>query len=84
MRTELLCVSVLKVASGARMKLANCKSALNPRWLILLTVPSVTYSLLLCDVFYKAISFKYCLVLFYSCVFQSFEHCVHLARGRES
>ena len=30
MRTEFLCVSVLKVASGPRMKLASCKSALNP------------------------------------------------------
>ena len=32
MRTEFLCVSVLRVASGPRVKLANCKSALNPRW----------------------------------------------------
>ena len=30
MRTEFLCISVLRVASGARMKLASCKSALNP------------------------------------------------------
>ena len=30
MRTEFLCVSVLKVASGPRVKLASCKSALNP------------------------------------------------------
>ena len=30
MRTEFLCISVLKVASGPRMKLASCKSALNP------------------------------------------------------
>ena len=29
MRTEFLCVSVLRVASGPRMKLASCKSALN-------------------------------------------------------
>ena len=29
MRTEFLCVSVL-VASGPRVKLASCKSALNP------------------------------------------------------
>ena len=28
MRTELLCVSVLRVASGPRVKLASCKSAL--------------------------------------------------------
>ena len=30
MRTEFLCVSVLRVASGPRVKLASCKNALNP------------------------------------------------------
>ena len=30
MQTKFLCVSVLRVASGARVKLASCKSALNP------------------------------------------------------
>ena len=30
MRTEFLCISVLKVASGPWLKLASCKSALNP------------------------------------------------------
>ena len=30
MRTEFLCVSVLRVASGPRVKLASSKSALNP------------------------------------------------------
>ena len=30
MRTEILCISVLRVASGPRVKLASCKSALNP------------------------------------------------------
>ena len=30
MRTEFLCVSVLRVASGPRVKLASCKSALKP------------------------------------------------------
>ena len=30
MRTEFLCVSVLRVASGPRVKLASCKSTLNP------------------------------------------------------
>ena len=30
MRTEFLCISVLRVALGPRVKLANCKSALNP------------------------------------------------------
>ena len=30
MRTECLCISVLRVASGPRVKFASCKSALNP------------------------------------------------------
>ena len=30
MRTEFLCVSVLRVALGPRVKLASCKSALTP------------------------------------------------------
>ena len=30
MRTEFSCNSVLRVASGPRVKLASCKSALNP------------------------------------------------------
>ena len=39
MRTEFLCVSVLRVTSGPRVKLANCKSALNPT-----PPPSLVYS----------------------------------------
>ena len=30
MRTEFLCISVLRVASGPRVKLTSCKRALNP------------------------------------------------------
>ena len=30
MRTDFLCVSVLRIASGLRVRLASCKSALNP------------------------------------------------------
>ena len=30
MRTEVLCISVLRVASGPRVKLDSCKSAVNP------------------------------------------------------
>ena len=30
MRTDFLCFSVLRVTSGPRVKLASCKSALNP------------------------------------------------------
>ena len=39
MRIEFLCVSVLRVASGPRMKLASCKSALTPP-----PTPPVVYS----------------------------------------
>ena len=38
MRTELLCISVLRVASGPRVKLASCKRSLNTRWFALPTV----------------------------------------------
>ena len=48
MRAEFLCISVLRVALGPRVKLTGCKSALTsprpppcplpPRWFILLTV----------------------------------------------
>ena len=30
MRTDFLCISVLRIASGPSVKLASCKSALNP------------------------------------------------------
>ena len=30
MRTDFLCIYELRVASGSRVKLASCKSALNP------------------------------------------------------
>ena len=98
MRTNFSCISVFRVASGPRVNLASCKSALNPsptplhpapRWLILLTVlrrwsRCQSYSLLLCGLFYEMICFKFCLVLLCSCVFQSPEHCDYLAQGRES
>ena len=32
MRTEFLCISVLRVASGPRVKLASCKSALKDKY----------------------------------------------------
>ena len=75
MRTEFLCVSVLRVASVPRVKLASCKSALTPRWFALLTFLrrwSRCYSLLLCGLFYEAISCKSFRMSFCSCAFQSF------------
>ena len=44
MRTEFLCISVLRVALGPRVKLASCKSALNPRWF---TLPIILMSAIL-------------------------------------
>ena len=75
MRTEFVCISVLRVASGPRVKLASCKSALNPRWFALPTVLrrwSQSYSLMLCGLFYEAICCMSFCVSFCSCVFQSF------------
>ena len=77
MRNEFLCISVLRVASGPRVKLASCKSALNPRWFALPTVlrrwsRCYSYSLLLCGLFYEAICCMSFRVSFCSCVLQSF------------
>ena len=74
MRTEFLCIFILRVAPGPRVKLASCKSAFDPPWFILLTVlrrwsRCWSYSLLLCGLFYEAICFMSGLVLFCSCVF---------------
>ena len=56
MRTEFLCIPVLRVASGPRVKLSSCKT---PRWFILLTKAQCkSYSLLLCGSFYEATCFK--------------------------
>ena len=70
--TEVLSISVLRVASGPRVKLAGCTSALTHRRFILLTIlrrwsRCCFYYLLLCSVLYSC--FKSCLVLFCSCVF---------------
>ena len=82
MRTELLCISVLRVASGPRVKLASYKSALKHHPILPTPIPMV-YStdrskavvpvlvllFLLCGLFYEAICFTSYLVLFCSCVF---------------
>ena len=59
MRTEVLCLSVLRVASGPRVKLASCKSV----------SPTL---LLLCGLFYEAICCMSYYVLLCSSVFLSF------------
>ena len=76
-QTEFVCISVLRVASGPRVKLARRKSVLNPRLFILLTVlrrwtRCYSYILLLSGLCYEAICFKYCLVLFCYCIFSPF------------
>ena len=53
MRTKFLCISVLRVTSGPRVKLASCKSALTPP-------PSLT---LWCFVVYSTRRFVVCLTL---------------------
>ena len=77
MLTEFVCISVVRVASGPRVKLAGCKSAINPTVLYstkrsLAVVLELVLLLSLCGLFYETICFKSCLVLFCSCVFQSF------------
>ena len=87
MRTKFLCISVLRVASGPRVKLVSCKSALTP-------TPSVVYStdrskavVPVLVLLFGALWFVLqgdllyvlpCAILFF-CVFQSFKHCDYLA-----
>ena len=89
MRTEFLCVSVFRVASGPRVKLASCKSPLYPT-----PTPRVVYStdrskavvpvlVLLFVALWFILRGDFCMsfrVSFCSCVF----HCDYLAWGRES
>ena len=78
MRTEFLCVSVLRVALGPRVKLASCKTALNSPVVcstdrFKAVVPVLVLSLLLCGLFYEAICCMSFRISFSSCVFfQSF------------
>ena len=60
MRTDFLCISVLRVASGPRVKLASCKSALNPAVVsstdrFKAVVPVLVLLFVLCGLFYEAI-----------------------------
>ena len=64
MRTEFLCISVLRVTSGSRVKLASCKSALNPTVVCSTdrskaVVPVLV--LLCCFVVYSTMQFVVCL-----------------------
>ena len=77
MRPEFLCVSVLRVASGPRVKLVSCKSALNPPVVYSTDRSKVVVPVLV--IFFVALWYIYeaicCMsfhVSFCSCVFQSF------------
>ena len=77
MRTEFLCISVLRVASGPMVKLASCKSALNSPVVYITdrskaVVPVLVLHLVLCCLFCEANFCMSYLVPFCSCVFQSF------------
>ena len=74
---EFLCISVLRVALGPRVKLAGCKSALNSRAVYSTDrskaeVPVLDLLFVAFGLFYEAICFKSYLVLFGSCVFRPF------------
>ena len=77
----------IKSSIGPRVKLASCKSALNPPVVYSTDRSKAMVSvlvLLFVALFYEAICFMSYLVSFCSCVFQSFLHCDYLALGRES
>ena len=77
MRTEVLCICVLRVESGPRVKLASCKNALNSPVVCSTdrskaVVPVLVLRFLLCGLFSEAICCMYFRVSFCSCGFQSF------------
>ena len=89
MRTEFLCIYVLRVASGPRVKLASCRSALNPPVVrstdrskamvpVLVLLFVALWFILRGDLLYV---FP-CIILLLC--FQSFWYCDYLAWGRES
>ena len=68
MRTEFLCISVLRVASGHRVTLANCKSPLNPPVVCSTdrskaVVPALVLLYFSCFVVYSTRRFVLCLTL---------------------
>ena len=89
MRTEFLCIYVLRVASGPRVKLASCRSALNPPVVrstdrskamvpVLVLLFVALWFILRGDLLYVCP----CVILLLC--FQSFWYCDYLAWGRES
>ena len=76
MRAEFLCISVLRVASGPRLKLAGCEGALGPPVVCSAgrsgAVVPVLVLLLVALWFILRGDLLYFRVSFCSCVFQSF------------
>ena len=71
MRTEFLCISVLRVASEPRVKLASCRSALNSP-VVYSTDRSKAVVFLLFVLFFLYVSFDASIVV---TVFKSCPHC---------
>ena len=81
MRTEVLCISVLRVASGPRVKLASCKSTLNPPVVYSTdsskaVVPVLVLLLVLCGLFNEAIRCMSYLVHFVLVFFSPFSNAI--------
>ena len=77
MRTEFLCISVLRIASGPRVKLVGRKSALKPLPLVVYSTGRPKAVVLVLVLLFVTLWFilrgdLFCLVLFCSCIFQSF------------
>ena len=67
MRTEFLCISVLRVASGPRVKLASCKSALNAPVVCSTDRSKAVVPVLVCFVVYSTRRFVVCLSVLFLC-----------------
>ena len=93
MRTKFLCISVLRIASGPRVKLASCKSALTSpphphtpvvystdRSKAVVPVLVLLVVALLCILRGDVFYVLPCVILFLCCCFfQFFQHCEYLA-----
>ena len=73
MQTEFLCVSVLRVASGPRVKLASCKSALNPP--VVFSTDRSKAVVLVLYLLFVALSFFICMCCDASIVVTVFNSC---------
>ena len=79
MRTDFLCISLLRIASGPRVKLAGRKSAFTPPAVYSTdrsktVVPVLVLFFVASLLILRGGLFWACLVLFCFCVFQSFKH----------